>query len=288
MFQLCRGIISIVSRDKKLDGSGVRRIELENRLSQFRLRIDPLERLIYAFAGQLPKPLFYDSGKQHFGFRYGKPDGRHFCLLKGIRAVSGLNAAIELVRAGYAQELHVLLRTIDEYKTHMEFVVYSIDACGELAPDALKHINEYFADYVRNSPADFKRPRLPQGAIHKSIGSAIKGQTENQARGDKFKGVVPDKLLSNIFLTLSNYVHARYPEVMDLYGGDPLGFHLRGMSNTPKDLENVEMLDSFVTSISLTLALLVQKFNMGSIVQKDTVLAGWYRDLIQSEDYCRR
>jgi hypothetical protein len=93
---------------------------------------------------------------------------------------------------------------------------------------------------------------------------------------DKFKNAVPEQLLSNIFLTLSNYVHARYPEVMDLYGGDPLRFHLRGMGGTPKDVENIEMLDSFITSVSLTLKLLIQKLKLNGLIQNDTSLANWF------------
>lgn len=253
----------------------MRRAELELQLTDFRARIEPMERFIHALAESLPKPLFYDLGKQHFGFRYGKPDARHFCLLKGIRAVSGLNAAIELVRAGYTQEFYVLLRTIDEYKTHIEFILYARDEHDSLTADAEKHVREYFADYVRNSADDFKRPRLRQGAINKSIGTAIVSGLEKSERADKFRGVVPDKLLSNIYLNFSNYVHARYPEVMDLYGGSPLRFHLCGMSGTPKDVENVEMLDTYITSVSLALKLLAQKLNLGNVVRKDAVLSAW-------------
>jgi hypothetical protein len=258
----------------------MQRAELELQLKEFRLRIEPLERFIYALADSLPTPLYYDSGKQHFGFRYGKPDSRHFCLLKGVRAVSGLNAAIELVRSGYTQEFHVLLRTIDEYKTHIQFILHSLDDRGDLTAEAEKYVKEYFADYVRNSADDFKRPRLRQGAIHKSIGSVVKSGVEKTERAEEFKGIAPDELLSNIFLNLSNYVHARYPEVMDLYGGSPLRFHLRGMSGTPKDVENVEMLDTYITSVSLALKLLVQKFNLSTMIGRDAILATWYRNAI--------
>lgn len=256
----------------------MRRDEIEFRLVNFRSRIEPLERFIHALADSLPKPLYYHSGKQHFGFRCGKPDARHFCLLKGIRAVSGLNAAIELVRSGYTQEFYVLLRTIDEYKTHIEFISYARDEHGVLTTDAEKHIQDYFADYTRNAAEDFKRPRLRQGAIHKSIGSKMASGVEKSIRADEFRAVVPEKLLSNIYLTFSNYVHARYPEVMDLYGGIPPRFHLRGMSGTPKDVENLEMLDTYIMSVSLALKLLVQKLDLSGLIEKDVVLRTWYCD----------
>lgn len=251
---------------------------MELHLRNFRSRIVPLEKFIHAFSNSLPNPLYYDSGKQHFGFRYGKPDSRHFCLLKGIRAVSGLNAAIELVRAGYTQEFYVLLRTIDEYKTHIEFVLYARNDDGALTADAEKHVQEYFADYARNSAEDFKRPRLRQDAINKSIGRTMASGVRKIDRSEKFKDVVPEKLLSNIYLNFSNYVHARYPEVMDLFGGSPPRFHLKGMSETPKDIENLDMLDTYITSVSLALKLLVQKMNLNDVVGRDAVLVAWYRE----------
>jgi hypothetical protein len=72
--------------------------ELAAQLPALRSRVDPLEKLVHALAERLPAPLRYHSGQRHHGFRYGKPDVRHFCLLKAVRAVSALNAAIELAR----------------------------------------------------------------------------------------------------------------------------------------------------------------------------------------------
>src|SRR5215831_3101835 len=91
-------------------------------LETLRSRVEPLEKLLHALTVKLPQPLWYHSGKEHFGFRYGKPDERHFCLLKAVRAVSALNAAIELARKGYTQEVAVLIRTLVECTTHIEFV----------------------------------------------------------------------------------------------------------------------------------------------------------------------
>ena len=65
---------------------------------------------------------------------------------------------------------------------------------------------------------------------------------------------------------------------MDLYGGNPLRFHLRGMSGTPKDLENIEMLDTYITSVSLVLKLLVAKLDLGDVLRNNDELLAWYRD----------
>jgi hypothetical protein len=120
--------------------------ELEVGLTELSRRIEPLEKFLHVFANSLAPPLYYHSGLQYFGFLYGKPDFRHFCLLKGIRAVSALNASIVLVRAGFTQELCVLLRTVVEFKSHIEYVLSERDAAGNLSREVEADIKKYFAD----------------------------------------------------------------------------------------------------------------------------------------------
>ena len=68
--------------------------EFEAQVESLRSRVEPLEKVVHACAARLPAPLRYHSGKEHHGFRYGKPHAEHFCLLKAVRAVSAANAAI--------------------------------------------------------------------------------------------------------------------------------------------------------------------------------------------------
>src|SRR5437868_3830707 len=94
-----------------------------DRLSRAIDGADVLERVLTEFGKTFPPPLFYHSGQQHYGFRFGAPNARHFCLLKGVRVVSAYRAAIALARQGYVQEVFVLLRTLTEFSTHIEFVL---------------------------------------------------------------------------------------------------------------------------------------------------------------------
>lgn len=238
--------------------------------------MEPLERFVEAFAANLSAPLIYDSGQAHFGFRYAKPDRRHFCLLKSIRAVSALNAAILLAQQGYCQEIAVLIRTIVECTSHIKYVMSDPAESGAIDAEIERYIMEYFSDFARNSSSDFRRPRVKQNAVHQVIGAELKkSNLKNDVEG-RFTGVEPSKLFSNIYLTYSNYVHARYPEVMDMYGGFPGHFHLRGMRGMPKDMENLETLDAFVTQVSQTLKLLVMKLNLKVLVARDSLLSSWY------------
>ena len=86
-------------------------------------------------------------------------------------------------------------------------------------------------------------------------------------------------LLSNIYVRFSYYVHGRYPESMDLYGGSwPGRFHLSGMAGTPKDDENLEVLDTLITSASLCFRGMVQSLRLRNIVSYDPIVSKWMAD----------
>lgn len=97
-------------------------MDIENALRALKERIAPFEKVIALFADSLEAPVLFSSAEWS-GFRYAMPDVRHFCLLKGVISVSALNASLELARAGYAQEIQVLMRTIIECTTHIEYVL---------------------------------------------------------------------------------------------------------------------------------------------------------------------
>ena len=87
-------------------------------------------------------------------------------------------------------------------------------------------------------------------------------------------------MLSNIYLIYSNYVHGRYPEIMDLYGGRPTHLHLNGMSRTPKDLENLQILDSIITSASYCFVGFAQALRLSQIINADAGVRGWYSSVV--------
>jgi hypothetical protein len=64
---------------------------------------------------------------------------------------------------------------------------------------------------------------------------------------------------------------------MDLYGGIPGHFHLRGMRGTPKDAENLAAIGSAIETVSITLMQMVTTFKLHDLVVRDKVLADWFR-----------
>jgi len=237
--------------------------------------IEPVERLVHVVTESLPQPIFYDSGGTHAGFRYGKPDARHFCLLKLVRATSALNAMICLARSGYSQEIAVLVRVFTECTTQIEFTLLAQSSEGELARDAKQLLEDYFADFSRNDVTDHKQSKIHQALVHKHLGA-------EQDRLAALHDTTPisassEALYRRITRSFSAYVHCKYPETMDLCGGRGPHFHIRGMSGTPKDDENIALLTTFAETARLTARSMILRLALFEVIQSDQTLLAWYR-----------
>lgn len=185
--------------------------------------------------------------------------------------VSGLNAAISLARTGFSQEIGVVLRAVIEYYTQVEYVLSHSDQ-GEPTGKAASFIQDFFADDRRTGPTAIgKRVKLNQKEVHDAVGKTLDEFSPKDA-GQRNAS----QLMSHVYLVFSNYVHGRYPESMDLYGGRPGRFHLQGMRGTPKDSENLEIIDTLTTSVSNCLIQVVQGLGLREAIKSDDELGDWY------------
>jgi DNA primase large subunit len=119
---------------------------------------DPLERIIRLFGASLGEATLR-SNKEDQGFRYAAPDIRHFCFLKAARALSAFHASIELARKGYVQEISVLMRTLVECTTHIEFVLEP-DESEEHQAAVKKYVGDFFADHERSLDVEIRQARI--------------------------------------------------------------------------------------------------------------------------------
>jgi hypothetical protein len=252
--------------------------ELEAGLDDLQSKLVPLERLLGALEASLPKPLFYDSAQDHYGYRYGAPDARHFCVLKGVRAVSGLNACIQLARQGFTQEIGVLVRTIAECCAQIDFVLPVMPGKEKVRQEAARFLEEYFADYKRNAASDVGKLSVRQRQVHEIIGADLDRFAQLDTGSLPADRIPASRLFQNAYSIFSNYVHARYPEVMDMYGGEPGHFHQRGMKGTSKDGETLQIIEAFIETVSLALKSIVQRLDLKALVNSDETLQQWYRN----------
>jgi len=250
---------------------------VEAALNGLQARIEILERVIEIFTGLLPAPSLQEfwGGR---GFRFEKPDVRHFCLLKAVRIVSALNAATELSRLGYTQEMASLMRIVSECTRHIEYVV-DVDDDAKHQTNVQNYLRDFFADTTRDVEAEIKGVLIREKLINEQLGktldkiAALNGEVENRTPAAK--------LFHRSARAISFYVHARYPECMDLYGGRPGWFHLRGMRGTTKDRENLEILDTFITTANTTFVIMVQALGeLREAVFCEPALARWYSEKV--------
>jgi hypothetical protein len=234
--------------------------------------LDPLERITRLFTAHLREPTLRKEEDER-GFRYEAPDVRHFCLLKAVRALSAFNASIELARKGYVQEIAVLMRTLIECTTHIEFVL-ELDESEDHRAVVNKYISDFFADHHRSPSAELRKAQIAQGKVHATLGRSLDRVAEQFG---ELEGRTPaERLYSSSYRAFSNYVHAKYPECMDLYGGRPGQFHLHGMSGTPKEGENLEMLQTFAGTLETCFVRMLQGLNLRRFVDGDPVIGVWF------------
>lgn len=181
---------------------------------------------------------------------------------------------------GYTQEINVLLRTVVEYANQIRFVLVGIDEEGLPSTEAAEFISSYFKDSGRYTSSKNERVKLVQKRVHDIVGAdldAFRDETSDDMRRST-------DMLSNVYVRFSYYVHARYPESMDLYGGGwPGRFHLSGMAGTPKDDENLQALDTLITSASLCLRGMVQSLRLEEFLSSDPTLREWMANVLSSE-----
>jgi len=248
-------------------------MNLERSWRALELKITPLARVVEVFAASLVPPKRYQEEMDR-GYRYDAPDVRHFCLLKAARVVSALNASVNLARGGYVQEIAVLMRTLIECTTHIEYVLDLDDSAAHRA--AVKaYVEAFFEDAKRHAAAEIKKAQVPQRQVHETIGKTL--DEIAAIYGDTTDRTPAAKLYWNTYRIYSNYVHAKYPECMDLYGGTPGRFHLRGMSGTPKDMENLAQIESLTQTASSAFVIMIQQLDLDHIIIGDDVLSKWYK-----------
>ena len=255
----------------------IKEIVLDKDLEIIRNRILEFSIIVNIFEKDFAKPMMYDSGIEHFGFRYTNTSAKHFCVLKMFRVISGLNACVVLAEKSYIQEICVLIRSIIEGLSHVEYVLSGYNN-GEIKEKQKLFVDKFFSDFQRNSRDDYpKGPLRRQGKIHKEVGNFLDDEISSTEFSDKYKEVSAKELMSNVYGAFSNYVHARYPEIMDMYGGSPGHFHLNGMSGTPKDSECVDIITCFMDSTSLVLGRMIEEFGMVEKMINIDRLAHWFR-----------
>lgn len=236
-------------------------------------------RVVESFSSFLGPPIFCDSCDQDRGYRFSKPSTAHFCLLKAAKAIVAYRSAVCVARAGYFTEVATLMRVVIECCTFIEWAAHSMSehATVEHKERVQKLVAEYFQDNQRFEDELPKPLKVRQKDIHDMHGQVL---DVTIAEGGIESEKTASELMSSVYIRFSKYVHAGYPETIDLYGKRIGELSLEGASGSSKDHESFEILECFGTTVGLAVAAMTVHFAPAMIKGLPADCQKWMRKML--------
>ena len=234
-----------------------------------------LERIVGLFEEELENP-----ESAHGAFLYRSPTVKHVCMLKGIRIVSGLNALLVLFEAGYVTEMGVLMRTISDCMNAIYFV---LEHFPELTPEVEKFVSDFFAEMM-------DEPEIGPDQSGKVYRTKVKKIHASRARllSEHINFAVGRDMVYKNYSAYSGYVHAAYPNIMEIYGGErPYSFHVQGLKGTPRLKEWETILVTFIRSAFLVFGYMAEKYDKAELIHEIRKIMGWFESQMADLDLTR-
>ena len=189
-----------------------------------------MESTVNSLSLRVPAPRlarFRDS----FVYRHVEKTVHQALVQKLARMVSTLRAARLLLDAGFVQEQAALQRVLDEIIEDISFLSFSV-IFGNSELSHKNYLEWFFQEEF--DPYDAvvtskSRASVPRRKIQAYLDRCISGPKSSNKDLDAFRTV------SKVY---SGFVHAASPQIMDMYGGAPPRFHMRGMLGTERQAEH--------------------------------------------------
>ena len=176
--------------------------------------------------------------------------------------ISGLNASLVLLKAGYVQELGALFRMLDEFNEDILFLCQALRS-GEISELHQKYLTAFYQEEFDNPDNAFlstqNRPTVSRRKIHAAI-SRIPENELNQSDHNELQ-----RTLSQAY---SGYVHAASAHVMEMYGGNPPSYHVSGMQGTPRIAEFTNNAWDYFYRGLITIMMVALTFKKDNLLQE--------------------
>jgi hypothetical protein len=194
------------------------------------LALANMEKSVHHLSALVPPPRQLPF-RGSFVYRYAEQTAQQAIVQKLARITSGLHAARLLMEAGFVQEQASLQRMLDELQEDVLFLAYSI-ILGRATRDHEDYLAAFFQEEF--DPDDSRvsssaRPMVSRKKIRAYLDKVFSGPKGSSQHLDTAR---------TISKAYSGYLHAASPQVMDMYGGDPPRFHVRGMRGTTRHREH--------------------------------------------------
>ncbi len=179
----------------------------------------------------IPSPVPTQLGSD-VALRYNIHQLEIVIIQKLARYISGLNASLLLLEAGYTQELGALFRTLDEFNEDIVFLALPIVDSIEATDTHTKYLEHFFQEEFDNPDnailSTQKRETIPRKKIRAIIAnSGVNGLNPHDSQ----------ELSRTISQANSGYVHGASCHICEMIGGKPLKYHLSGMPGTYRQSE---------------------------------------------------
>ncbi len=190
--------------------------------------LDGMEAALEGLTQRVPPPRRI-SFREGFVFRYVEHTAQQAIVQKLARIITGLRAAHLLLRQGLVQEQAVIERVLGELQEDVLFLADGFMK-GKLITEPHKSFLAGFYQEEFDNPASpidstQKRPMVPRRKIQAYL-ARVEGIIGNPSYNQEVA-----RTLSKAF---SGFVHAASPQIMEMFGGNPPHFHVRGMLGTPR------------------------------------------------------
>ena len=186
--------------------------------------ISVCEAVFVELEGSIPDPVLVPTDDS-FVFRYEDHTPHIVVVQKLSRIATGLRASLALLEQGLYQEVGALFRMLDEFGEDVWFMCDAI-LRGRRSALQERFIADFFqSEFDHENPllATQRRNRVPR----RQIQAAIARMPENTVNPHDAQEVA--RTIAN---AQSGYVHGTSEHILDMYGGDPPRYHLKGMLGT--------------------------------------------------------
>lgn len=204
-------------------------------------------------------PLLYRDVGPYRQFRHENTTESLACYLKGVKAVSTLNACVALLRQGFAQEVGALCRMVDDFCNEIFFLLVPQGEEG-FSQDQIRFLENFFQEEFE-TPGDplrspQKRDTVSVKKVHATFGKLAQGELNPSDA---------QELLRTVHQAFSGYVHGAYPHIMEMFGGNPPRFHMSGMLGTPRIEEWRRQLVGYVQRLIIATVFVARKLGVADM-----------------------
>jgi hypothetical protein len=202
----------------------------------------------------IQKPIF-DPQLSEWRYRY--LDNLTCAHLKAAKLLSNNRAMYSLIKAGYLQEAAALVRISDDLIHEIHFSIVTE------GPALYRFLGafyaEEFADHEQPLKSGKGRDTIPARKIRSSFANSNL-HTMNAS--------TVQEISTTIHRIYSGYIHGAYPQIMELYGGDPPKFHINGSSNPWVRDALRECMASYIYRSLVSLAMISHSIGRADLFQK--------------------